>query len=102
MTPRALSSRAQPLTLHERREALEAAISVAIDTLDALDGDADLEPSHGSVSVQPWDDQRRWSQGARDDREEACEDEGAQVDTGSLDPDEDPCELVTRCEAGLF
>jgi hypothetical protein len=38
--------------------------------------DADLEPSLGSLAG----DQRRWAVGALDEREEVCEDEGAQCE----------------------
>jgi hypothetical protein len=50
--------------------------------------DADLEPSMGSLSG----DQRRWAAGALDEREEVCEDEGAQCeDEGAEHDGREPC-----------
>jgi hypothetical protein len=83
------------------------------------------EPSLGSVAVERWADQRQWAQGAGDDREEVCEGEGedttwivptypnghdqrvtwadyAGVDGWPVDPDDDPGEMVARCEAALW
>jgi hypothetical protein len=65
---------------------MEAAVEALLAALDAMDGDPELEPSLGSVrggdslSAGGSIDQRRWAQGASDEREEACEDEGAQCD----------------------
>jgi hypothetical protein len=50
--------------------------------------DADLEPSLGSLAG----DQRRWAAGALDEREEVCEDEGAQCeDEGGEHDGREPC-----------
>lgn len=56
--------------------------------LDDEDGDADLEPTNGSLGVMPWSDQRRWADGNTDEREEVSEDEGAQ-DEREPDPGDD-------------
>ena len=54
-------------------------IEAAINALDAIEGDADFEPSLGSTGG--WGDQTYWIEaGPTDDREWECEDEGAQVD----------------------
>jgi hypothetical protein len=42
-----------------------------IRALDTMDGDTDLEPTLGSVSVSPDSDQRGWSQGGDVDEREA-------------------------------
>lgn len=48
--------------------------------LDAIEGDADAEPSLGSLGgtglAAEQSDQRRWAGGVSDDREEQCEGEG--------------------------
>lgn len=64
------------------RALLEAAIERAIETLDALDGDPDLEPSLSSTNVGCGVSfsQLHWFRGCTDDREHECEDEGAQCD----------------------
>lgn len=51
------------------RQRLEAAVERAIAALDAYDGDADLEPSLGSIGDRWPSDQRGWVQGAADERE---------------------------------
>jgi hypothetical protein len=60
---------------------LEDAIAAHLDAaealilaLDELDGDPEAEPS---IGAHMGTDQRDWAAGATDDREEACEDEGA-------------------------
>jgi hypothetical protein len=87
---RSLRAWADSLTPREMRATLEAALErllAAADTiiadLDILDGDADLEPSLGFLEVQgfrsgPRLDQRLICAGANDDREEQCDDDGAE------------------------
>ena len=63
--------RAHPITLQERRAALEAAVLAAIALLDDMDGDADLEPILGAPEAALGAirhgrrvralDQRRWA-----------------------------------------
>ncbi len=75
------------------RVKLEEAVERLIAALDALDGDADLEdtgdaePSLGSLEHLGRYAQDHWATGATDDREEVCEDEGAQCDDEGCDPD---------------
>lgn len=67
---------------------LTAAEAVVAD-LDALDGDADLEPTLGSGAASPFESQRRWAAGydpLDSKRELVCEDEGAQCE-GEGDPE---------------
>jgi|GEM_PF-1066035 len=75
--PRALNARQRRTLIEQTMERLLAAVEAATAALDALDGDPDLEPSlafpeayargfYGLI-------------GERDDREEACEDEGAET-----------------------
>jgi hypothetical protein len=96
------------------RQQLEQAVEAAIAALDALDGDADLEPAVGAPEspcarfapsrfspegrvlgrLRPGD-QRHWAEGGDcGEREDLCEDEGAQCDdegvSGYLDPDREP------------
>jgi len=63
------------------RERLEQAIENAIAALDAFDGDADAEPSLGAANpiggFGSLVDQRRWADGAQDDREDDGDDEDA-------------------------
>ncbi len=65
------------------RARLEAWIERAIDALDSLDGDAELEPSLGSVNSSAYvsaDDQLVWAAGANDDdREQDAGDMAEQV-----------------------
>ena len=80
------------------RSRMERAVERLLDALDALDGDADMEPAIGSPEVGSVYnrrlagtlDQRRWSVGdlaaAADEREDVSEDEGgACEDEGSFD-----------------
>lgn len=66
-----------------RRARLEAWIERAIDLLDSLDGDAELEPSLGSVNSSAnyctAGDQLFWTGGANDDREQDAGDMAEQV-----------------------
>ena len=79
------------LTLPYKRELranAEAAIDRLITLIDAIDNDPDFEPnlgSNGASSVHF--DQLRWAAGVTDDREEQCEDEGA--DQGDDEPNAD-------------
>lgn len=82
-----LSTPAPSRTHYALRQRLEAAIERAVAILDNLDGDPDSEPSLSAGVPRPWTDQRDWIEGATDDREEACEDEGAV--TGDNEPDMD-------------
>lgn len=61
------------------RHTAELAIERLLSLLDDLDGDTDLEPSLGSSGTM---NHFNWAcnGGVNDDREEACEDEGAQCD----------------------
>jgi len=79
--PRPLNARRRRALIEQTMERLLAAVEAATAALDALDGDPDLEPSlafpeayargfYGLI-------------GDRDEREEACEDEGA--DTGDAE-----------------
>ena len=91
-----------PTALQKRRAALEAAVAAAIALLDAMDGDADLEPTLGAPEatlgvMRPGRlvramDQRRWAQGTDcGEREAVSEDEGAQCeDEGARSGDEEP------------
>lgn len=76
----ALSSIFDALVTAEQSEALAA----LIDALDDLTPDCDLEPSLGSLNcLQNYStmaDQTDWADGTGDDREEECEDEGADSD----------------------
>lgn len=115
--PCVLAPAGKPMTRRQKlalRQRLEAAIAQALDVLDALDGDPDLEdgaddepvlsvPEVGGgyswrargqpVFVPRLDDAKRWAEGndvgEREDVSEdeggACEDEGA--DTGDREPD---------------
>lgn len=59
--------------------------------MDALDGDADFEPSLGSVGAPvSYYSGGEWAQGVTDDREMECEDEGAQCDDEGHDSDTEP------------
>lgn len=77
------------------RERLVVVIDRFISMLDDLDGDTDLEdggddePSlSASLPLETWHgSQERWLQGSSDDREDACEDEGAEHD--GREPEED-------------
>lgn len=83
-----------PATTRQRlRRRLTALIDRLITMLDDMDGEPDLEdggddepslaaPDHGSSGSQV-----RWSAGTDDDREGACEDEGAEHD--GREPEED-------------
>lgn len=104
-------------TLPKRpRARLEAALDRLLDAmhqalaeLDALDGDPDAEPSLAAPERHPNPGrygapdrgQLRWAQGAADDREEDCEDEGAQCDDegvcGLHDPDREPDHTHEAC-----
>lgn len=98
------------------RARLEVLLEHLLDTthkviaeLDALDGDTDLEPSLATPERHPNAGryaaadmgQLRWAQGAADDREEECEDEGAQCDDegvcGLHDPDREPDHTHEAC-----
>jgi len=85
--------------------ALERLLEVAHDAiaeLDVLDGDPDLEPLLAAAEQHPTagrystlnPTQEHWGFGAVDDREQECEDEGAQCDdegvSGIHDPDREP------------
>lgn len=73
---------------HRLRQRLSGLIERLVDALDALDGDADFEDSADdepslSASSPPahWSgSQDLWLQGADDEREDACEDEGGEHD----------------------
>jgi hypothetical protein len=80
---------------------MERAVDALLAAMDAMDGDADLEPSLGSPEVGYGRrrrtagtlDQRRWIAGnvaaAADEREDVSEDEGgASEDEGSYDEKE--------------
>ena len=78
---------ATPADLKQRRldRVIEAQLDAAeaiILKLDELDGDSDAEPSLGSLNWYGFShasgvDQSAWAQDVNDDREIACEDEGA-------------------------
>jgi len=78
----------QPLAEHPAvtRQRLRAAATTLIHKLirvvDAIDGDADFEPSlSAAVPQMTWEgSQDAWLQGADDDREDACDDEGSEAD----------------------
>lgn len=74
-------------------EALLDIADLLIFALDALEGDADFEPSLGSVTSDgvrcQRSDQRYWSEGLMDDREEQCEGEGEPENNCCNWPDED-------------
>lgn len=80
-------------TRHRFRQRLIALIDKLIMMLDDIDGEADLEdggeaePTLGAPELGPRDSQSRWTAGNDDDREEACEDEGAEHD--GREPEED-------------
>lgn len=64
------------------RARLEAWIERAIAVLDSLDGEADAEPSLGSVNSSAYvtaGDQLVWATGANDDREQDAGDMAEQV-----------------------
>lgn len=73
---------------HRLRQRLSGLIDRLICVLDDLDGDPDLEdgaddePSlSASIPLAHWSgSQDLWVQGAADEREEACEDEGGEHD----------------------
>jgi hypothetical protein len=75
------------------RVKLERAVERLLAKLDALDGDADLEdtgdaePSLGAPERLGRYAQDHWAASGTDDREEVCEDEGAQCDDEGCDPD---------------
>lgn len=94
----------KPTTLCQRRKLLEAALDRllgAVDgvlaELDAMDGDADFEPSLGAPERHPalynvFDPRRSsqdlWSAGGdSDEREDLCENEGGQCEDEGHDSD---------------
>jgi hypothetical protein len=68
------------------RRKVESAVDQLLSILDTLGGDPDLEPSLGFLEpagnrfASGHGDQTRISEGAADDREEQCEDEGTWID----------------------
>lgn len=93
--PRKPSARQLRARLETALERLLEAVQTTVDELDALDPDADLEPSLGAVgAVSEYRSQERWAQGAADEREEQCEDEGGACEdeganNGDYEPDTD-------------
>lgn len=93
---RAARSSRRAVTLRRQLEAaaerLADLLTATVAELDALDGDADLEPSTGAPEDHNRRARRVWAEGGdTDEREEAsedeggaCEDEGA--DTGDAEP----------------
>jgi len=84
----ALTAPAKPLNSRQKRQLMEAALERLLGAvegvladLDALDGDADLEPSLGFPERYRWPFTYRGhrAEGAQDDREVVCEDEGAET-----------------------
>lgn len=62
------------------RAAVESTIGTLIDLLDRIDGDPDFEPNLSAPVPTFWLSQALWAEGADDDREESCEDEGFDSD----------------------
>jgi hypothetical protein len=98
-----LSKPAKPLNSRQKRQLMEAALDRLLGAvegvladLDAIDGEADLEPSLGFLErpcglASASGDQRAMAQGARDEREVECEDEGAACeDEGAITGDDEP------------
>lgn len=89
------------VTRQRYRARLTALINRLIAMLDDIDGDPDLEdtgddePSlSAAVPVEAWQgSQDAWLQGPDDDREEACEDEGAEHDGREPEEDNDTSDL---------
>ena len=90
------------LCRQQRKRAL-LSVDALIDLLDALDGDADLEPDavEADADVEPslgaperewWHSQASWASGNRADLEVVCEDEGADIQSQPHDdePDREP------------
>jgi len=100
----ALLAPTKPLNSRQKRQLMEAALDRLLSAvegvladLDTLDGEADLEPSLGFLErhnslASTSGDQRRITQGAQDDREVECEDEGAQCEDEGSDTDSEPDE----------
>lgn len=90
-----LPRRAKTLTPRQRRQVLEnalerllGAVDIILADLDALDGDADLEPSLGSLAFsQATVSQTGWADGGTSDLEDDCEDEGAACEDEGHDSD---------------
>ena len=96
-------------TLPESRTDLESLIEAAIARLDEIDQDPDFEPTLGAPEADAMGteaffghfagprrstalSQARWAAGGTDDREFACEDEGAQCDDEGDNTDREPDE----------
>ncbi|HET9159408.1 MAG TPA: hypothetical protein VFN88_02255 [Caulobacteraceae bacterium] len=99
---RTLSARELRRTLESAVERLLAAVEAAVAQLDALDGDADLEPSLGFLErpcswANASGDQRDIVQGANDEREEVCEDEGAACEDEGFESDREPEDAQATC-----
>jgi len=88
--------------LRQLRAKVAEAAQRLIDILDWIDGDPDYEPSLGSVGTSNphWMPVAVWAQGANDDREQVCEDEGAQCDDEGVDTDSEPDEIADNGECG--
>jgi len=93
---RAPSHRQRRKVIETTLDRLLAAVEAAVADLDQLDGDADFEPNLGfterSLRYYGLNSQEYLTGGAGDDREEVCEDEGAQcedegAETGDREPD---------------
>ena len=99
----AAKHRARPITLQERRAALEAAVAAAIAIPDDMDGDADLEE-------EP--DCEAHSDDREPEQDHACPNyllhDQTRLGTYAgepltpVDADDDPGEYVARCEVGLL
>ena len=82
--PKRLTSRKYRQALEAALDRLLAAVDGVLSDLDALDGDADLEPSLGfPEGRRGWPGQTGYfalvGAGTQDDREAQCEDEGAET-----------------------
>lgn len=81
------------------RASVATTIERLIDMLDAMEPDPDLEDGGDDEPWLGWCGQSRKQYGGRDDREEACEDEGGQCEDEGAYADKEPSLGWTSDEA---